>query len=155
RARSLLVMLLLTPRAMVPVETLIDRLWDDQPPPKARESLSVYIARLRASLRQALADDVQLTGRNSGGYLLEVDPEAVAVPPFRGLGRQAAALTASGAHEHAAALLYEADALWRGQPLAGLTGEWVARMRAALEEERRGAIIERIACELELGQSAD
>src|SRR5215471_9723681 len=74
RARSILAMLLLAPRTIVPVETLIDRLWDTRPPPKARESLSVYIARLRASLRQALGEDVQLVGR-SRGYVLEIDPE--------------------------------------------------------------------------------
>ena len=155
RARSLLVMLLMTPRTMVSVETLIDRLWDERPPPKARESLSVYIARLRASLRQAVGDEVRLTGRTPGGYLLEVDPEAVDVHRFRRLRRQAAALTASGAHEHAAKLLQEADGLWRGQPLAGVRGDWVTRLREALEEERRAAIIERIACELELGRHAD
>ena len=37
RARSILAMLLLTPRAIVPVETLIDRLWDTRPPAKARD----------------------------------------------------------------------------------------------------------------------
>jgi DNA-binding SARP family transcriptional activator/tetratricopeptide (TPR) repeat protein len=155
RVRSLLAMLLLTPRSMVPVETLIDRLWDTRPPPKARESLSVYIARLRASLRQAVGDNVRLAGRRQGGYLLEVDPETVDVHRFRRLGRQAAALTASGDYDHASALLREADGLWRGQPLAGIGGDWVVRMRDALEEERRAAIIERIGIELELGRHAD
>jgi DNA-binding SARP family transcriptional activator/tetratricopeptide (TPR) repeat protein len=155
RARSLLVMLLLTPGAMVPVETLIDRLWDARPPPKARESLTVYIARLRAALRQAVGDDARLVGRTQGGYLLEVDPETVDVHRFRRLRRQAAALAASGDHEHAAGLLHEADGLWRGQPLAGIRGDWVARMRAALEEERRAALTERISCRLELGRHAD
>src|SRR5581483_7674888 len=74
RVRSVLAMLLLAPRAMVPVETIIDRLWDTRPLPKARESLSVYIARLRASLRQAVGDSVQVVGRARGGYLLDVDP---------------------------------------------------------------------------------
>src|SRR6202011_2370350 len=77
RARGVLAILLLTPRTIVPTEALIDRLWDTRPPPKARESLSVYIARLRASLRQAVGDTVQLVGRARGGYMLEVDPEAV------------------------------------------------------------------------------
>jgi DNA-binding SARP family transcriptional activator/tetratricopeptide (TPR) repeat protein len=155
RARSLLAMLLLTPRAMVPVETLIDRLWDARPPPKARESLSVYVARLRLSLRQAVGDEVRIAGRTQGGYLLEVDPEMVDVHRFRRLGRQAAALAASGDYDHASALLREADGLWRGQPLAGIRGDWVERMRDALEEERRAAIIERIGFELELGRHAD
>jgi len=155
RVRALLAMLVLTPRTMVPAETLIDRLWDTQPPPKARENLSVYVARLRSSLRQAVGDSVRLTGRAQGGYLLDVDPESVDVHRFRRLGRQAAALTASGDYDHASALLREADGLWRGQPLAGLRGDWFIRMRDALDEERRASIIERIGIELELGRHAD
>src|ERR1700734_3565651 len=100
RERSVLAILLLSPRTIVPVGALIDRLWDTDPPAKARESLSVYVARLRSSLR-------------------------------------------------------EADALWRGQALAGIRGDWVARMRDSLEEERRAVILQRIECELELGRHAD
>jgi DNA-binding SARP family transcriptional activator/tetratricopeptide (TPR) repeat protein len=154
RARSILAMLLLTPRALVPAETLIDRLWDTRPPPKARDSLSVYIARLRASLRQAVGDSVQLVGR-AQGYMLEIDPETVDVQQFRRLRRQADALAASGDHEQAAGLLREADTLWRGQALAGIGGDWAARMRDALEEERRAAILDRVGYELELGDHAD
>lgn len=154
RARCVLAILLLTPRTIVPAETLIDRLWDTRPPPKARESLSVYIARLRASLRQALGDSVRLAGRASG-YVLDVDPEAVDLHQFRRLRRQADALTASGDYDRAASLLREADGLWRGQALAGIRGDWVARMRDSLEEERRAAILERVECELELGRHAD
>jgi DNA-binding SARP family transcriptional activator/tetratricopeptide (TPR) repeat protein len=154
RARLILAVLLLTPRTIVPVDTLIDRLWDTRPPPKARESLSVYIARLRASLRQAVGDGVHLAGR-AGGYVLDVDPEAVDVHRFRRLRRQADALISSGDHDHAALLLRESDQLWRGQALAGIRGDWIARMRDGLEEERRAAIVERVGCELQLGRHAD
>jgi DNA-binding SARP family transcriptional activator/tetratricopeptide (TPR) repeat protein len=154
RARCILAMLLLAPRTIVPADTLIDRLWDTQPPPKARESLSVYIARLRGSLRQAVGDGVQLVGR-ARGYMLDVDSEAVDVHQFRRLRRQANALAASGDHEQAVVLLRQADGLWRGQALAGIGGDWVARMRDGLEEERRAAILERVGCELELGRHAD
>jgi DNA-binding SARP family transcriptional activator/tetratricopeptide (TPR) repeat protein len=154
RGRSVLAMLLMTPRTIVPAETLIDRLWETRPPPKARESLSVYIARLRASLRQAVGDSVKLVGR-AGGYVLEVDPEAIDVHRFRRLRRQASSLVASGDHDHAALLLRQADGLWRGQALAGVRGDWIARMRDGLEEERRAAILERVACELRLGRHAD
>ncbi|HCU92701.1 MAG TPA: hypothetical protein DHU96_08135 [Actinobacteria bacterium] len=154
RARCVLATLLLTPRTIVPADALIDRLWDMRPPPKARESLSVYIARLRGSLRQALGDSVRLAGRASG-YMLDVDPETVDLHQFRRLRRQADALTASGDYDHAALLLREADRLWHGQALAGIRGDWVARMRDSLEEERRAAIGMRIECELELGRHAD
>ncbi len=154
RARSVLAILLLTPRTIVPAETLIDRLWDTRPPPKARESLSVYVARLRASLRQAIGDSVRLAGR-ARGYLLDVDPEVIDVHQFRRLRRQADALTESGDFDHAASLLREADRLWHGQALAGIRGDWVGRIRDSLEEERRAAISKRIECELELGRHAD
>jgi DNA-binding SARP family transcriptional activator len=154
RARSILAMLLLAPRTIVPVESLIDRLWDTRPPPKARESLSAYIARLRSCLRQGVGDSVQLVGR-ARGYVLDVDPEVIDLHQFRRLRRQADALAASGDYDHAAVLLREADGLWRGQALAGIGGDWVARMRDGLEEERRAAIAERVECELELGRHAD
>ena len=154
RVRCVLAILLLTPRTIVPTDVLIDRLWDTQPPPKARESLSVYIARLRASLRQAVGESVRLAGRASG-YVLDVDPETVDLHQFRRLRRQADALTANGDADHAALLLREADGLWRGQALAGIRGDWMARMRDSLEEERRAAILKRVECELELGRHAD
>jgi DNA-binding SARP family transcriptional activator/tetratricopeptide (TPR) repeat protein len=154
RTRCVLAILLLTLGTVVPTEVLIDRLWESRPPPKARESLSAYIARLRGSLRQALGDSVRLDGR-LGGYVLDVDPETVDVHRFRRLRRQADALTASGDYDHAGLLLREADGLWRGQALAGVGGDWVARMRDSLEEERRAAIVKRVECDLELGRHAD
>src|SRR5215467_345063 len=154
RARCILAILLLTPRTIVPVEALIDRLWDTRPPPKARESLSAYIARVRASLRQAVGDGVRLAGRDRG-YLLDVDPDAVDLHQFRSLRRRADALATAGDYDQAAALLHEADGLWRGPALAGIPGDWVTRMRDSLEEERRAAILERVECELELGRHAD
>jgi tetratricopeptide (TPR) repeat protein/DNA-binding SARP family transcriptional activator len=154
RERSVLAILLLTPRTIVPSDTLIDRLWGCEPPPKARESLTVYVARLRASLRQAVDDGLRLAGR-ANGYVLDVDPESIDLHQFRRLRRQANAMTASGAYDHAALLLREADGLWRGQALAGIRGDWAGRMRDSLEEERRAAILERVECELELGRHAD
>ena len=154
RVRSVLAILTLTPRTLVPTDVLIDRLWDTQPPSKARESLSVYVTRLRGSLRQAIGASVRLTGRDSG-YELDVDPDTIDLHQFRRLRRQADALTANGDADHAALLLREADGLWRGQAFAGIRGDWMARMRDSLEEERRAAILKRIECELELGRHAD
>jgi DNA-binding SARP family transcriptional activator/tetratricopeptide (TPR) repeat protein len=150
RERATAAILLLTPRTIVPSGTLIDHLWDTRPPPKARESLSVYIARLRASLRRAVGDGARLAGR-ADGYVLDVDPETVDLHRFRRLRREADALTASGDHDRAARLLREADGLWRGQALAGIRGDWVARMRDSLEEERRSAVLQRVELDLELG----
>ena len=154
RERGVLAILLLTPGTIVPAETMIERLWDAQPPAKARESLSVYVTRLRASLRQALGDSVRLAWRLNG-YTLDVDPEAVDLHQFRRLRREADALVTGGDHDGAAQLLREADGLWHGPALAGIRGDWMARMRHSLEEERRAAILQRVECDLELGRHAD
>jgi tetratricopeptide (TPR) repeat protein len=154
RARCVLAVLLLSPGTTVSAEALIDRLWDTEPPPKARESLYVYVARLRASLRHAVGDDVQLVAR-ARGYVLEVDPQEVDLHQFRRLRKEAIALAESGDYDHALALLRGADALWRGQALAGIRGDWIGRIRHSLEEERRAATLERVGCELELGRHAD
>ncbi|HEY2128218.1 MAG TPA: BTAD domain-containing putative transcriptional regulator [Streptosporangiaceae bacterium] len=154
RARCVLAILMLTPRTIVPTDVLIDRIWDTDPPPKARESLAVYVTRLRASLRQAVGDSVRLVGR-ARGYELDVDPDDVDLHQFRRLRRQADALAGNGDADQAALLLREADRLWRGQPFAGIRGDWMARMRASLEEERRAAVLKRVECELDLGQHAD
>jgi DNA-binding SARP family transcriptional activator len=154
RTRCVLAVLVLTPGIVVSAEALIDRLWDDRPPAKARESLFVYVSRLRASLRQALGDSVQLPGR-AGGYALSADPETIDLHRFRRLRRQADALTSSADFEDAAQLLREAAALWRGHALAGLSGDWIGRMRDSLEEEHRAAVLARIEVELQLGHDAD
>lgn len=153
KVRSGLAILLLSPRTVVPAQTLIDRLWDASPPAKARGTLTVYMARLRANLRDAVADQVLLCAR-AGGYVLEVDSDSVDLHRFRQLRRQAAALISNGDPGAAAALLRQADGLWRGQALAGMRGVWVTRMRDSLEEERRAGVRERIGCDLELGRHA-
>ncbi len=154
RERNILAILLLTPRTIVSADALIERLWDARPPAKARESLSAYVARLRRSLRQAACDGVRLTGRASG-YMLDIDPETVDLHRFRRLRHHADAQNASGDTDHAARLLREADGLWRGQALAGIRGDWVARMRYSIEDERRAAIAQRVRYELDLGRHAD
>ncbi|HET9894105.1 MAG TPA: tetratricopeptide repeat protein [Streptosporangiaceae bacterium] len=154
KGRCVLAILLLNLGTIVPVDVLIDRVWDADPPPKARESLSSYVTRLRRVLREAGGNSEQLAGR-ARGYVLDADPETVDLCRFRQLRRQAIALADSSDPEHAVLLLREADALWRGQALAGLSGESISRLQHSLEEERRAATLERIELELALGRDAE
>lgn len=50
KERCVLAVLLLSPRQPVSAETLIRRVWDDDPPAKARQGLHVYMTRLRRRL---------------------------------------------------------------------------------------------------------
>jgi tetratricopeptide (TPR) repeat protein len=85
---------------------------------------------------------------------LPADPQVVDLHRFRSLERQAGSVAESGDLGHAVALLRQADELWRGSLLMGLSGEWVSAQRHALDEERREAVKLRIGLELDLGRQA-
>src|SRR5579875_1570232 len=68
RQRALLVLLLLASGSALSRERLIDRLWDERPPPSANETLDAYVYRLRR-----LLGTERLT-RGPSGYALRVEP---------------------------------------------------------------------------------
>lgn len=146
-----LVSLLITPDTAVPVDSLVDHLWDSDPPQMARETVRTYIFRINKLLGQHSALRIHSHAR---GYRLDVDRQTVDLHRFRSLKRQAVAVSESGDDRHAVALLKEADALWRGPALMGLTVGWAAGKREDLEEERYEAALLRIRLELALGHQA-
>jgi DNA-binding SARP family transcriptional activator len=141
RQRTVLAVLLVEAGRSVPVPAVIDRVWGDRPPRQVRATLHSYVTRLRRILAPADAgpDRVRLP-HHSGGYRLEIDPEQVDLHRFQRLVRQARAVADDPAAR--AALLDEALRLWHGTPLAGLSGDWVARTRAALEQQRITALVD-------------
>jgi DNA-binding SARP family transcriptional activator/tetratricopeptide (TPR) repeat protein len=149
-----LVSLLMSPNTPTTTSTLIDRVWGEFPTGHASSTIRSYISRLNRLLHRALGGEADIEGR-AHGYLLHADPQSVDLYRFRSLTRQADAVAKSGDREHAALLLREADALWRGPALGDLAGDWIARMRHGLEEERHAARLKRIALELHLGRHAE
>jgi DNA-binding SARP family transcriptional activator/tetratricopeptide (TPR) repeat protein len=146
-----LVSLLQAPNVPVSAEVLIDRLWSEDPPPKANATIRSYIWRIDRALSQAHGDATQVI-RRAHGYAIEIDPHAVDLHRFRSLKRQADALAESGEVWRAVELLRQAEAVWRGPALAGLPGAWIGRFRENLEEERRAATFRRIDLELSMGR---
>jgi DNA-binding SARP family transcriptional activator len=138
----------------VSTDDLIDLVWGGNPPDQALTSLYAYISRLRKELKRAAGDDRAWLRRRSGYYTLDADLQAVDLYRFRELHGQARAAAGRGDDERAAALLHEAESLWRGTPLTGLTGMWAERVRTRLAEERLDAISDRITAELRLGRHA-
>lgn len=110
-------------------EVLIDRVWDEAPS-GARRALHVHISRLRRLLGQAGAGGETPTRlvRRSGGYVLDIDTDIVDLHSFQGLVERARVQTSPDIR---IALLRDARALWRGEPMTGLTGEWVTQCRWA------------------------
>ncbi|MEV0153884.1 BTAD domain-containing putative transcriptional regulator [Micromonospora sp. NPDC050686] len=116
----------------VPIEVLVDRVWEDEPPTDARGVLYTYLTRIRRLLADAqpgAAAPITVT-RGQGGYLLDADPDRVDLHRLRRLAERARSLP--GDHAERPALLREAIDLWRGDPLDGLPGGWAARVREGL-----------------------
>jgi DNA-binding SARP family transcriptional activator/tetratricopeptide (TPR) repeat protein len=134
RQRTVLAALAVDAGRPVPVETLIGRVWDDDPPDQVRTVLYSYVTRLRRVLRPA--GERAALNRNGGGYVLDVDPEAVDLLRFSRMVR-----AATRAAEFDLELAEEAFELWQGPALADLSGEWVGRIRNLLEQQRLDAML--------------
>ncbi|WP_322746684.1 AfsR/SARP family transcriptional regulator [Saccharothrix syringae] len=142
RQRCVWAALALDANRVVPVERLVERVWDE-PPLRARAVLTSYVSRLR----QALAGHDGAVGlvRRSGGYLLEADESVIDLHRFRALAARTGDVDA----------LTGALALWRGEPLAGLSGPWVEAERDRLRQERLAAEHDLVDARLAAGQGAE
>jgi len=151
--RAVLALLLVRANEVVPRERLISDLWDDSPPATARETLKVYIGRLRKVFAQN-GGSARLTTRGPG-YVLEVDPEQIDLVRFQRLLASGTKALGAGDAEGAAAVLRHALELWRGPPLADLeTTLFVRAEQARLDELRLAALEERIVADLALGRAS-
>ena len=140
KRRTVLAALLVDAGRWVPAETLIDRVWGEDPPAQVRGTLYAHIARIRRVLAET---GPRLSGDDTGrpevpspapelvrgpaGYRLDVLPDLVDMHRFRSL--VARARRAEGADAARLLALREAMGLWQGTPLAGLPGAWAARTR--------------------------
>src|SRR3954447_13494563 len=73
RPRALFAVLALLGGRVVAVDRLIDELWGEAPPARARDSLQMHVSRLRTGLGEAGADGGRLVS-HAGGYRLDVRP---------------------------------------------------------------------------------
>ena len=148
KQRALLAVLALHAGRAVPADRLVDALWGEDPPPAVRNGLQGLVSKLRRALGSA--------GRvvtRGGGYALEVPVDATDVHRYELLVEQGRAAAAGGDLATAIALLAEADATWRGDPLAEFAyEEFASAPIARLSELRLAAIEERLDAELQLGR---
>jgi predicted ATPase/DNA-binding SARP family transcriptional activator len=144
RQRALLAVLLRDAGRPVSRDRLIDELWGEQPPASAVSALHVHLSKLRALLGGLLLLE-------PAGYTLSADGLELDVWRFDALVDQARAEP-----EAAIALLAEALALFRGEPLCDVAAEGsVAQWRRALEEKRLHVTGLRIDAELAAGAGAE
>ncbi|WP_405015698.1 tetratricopeptide repeat protein [Kitasatospora sp. NBC_00070] len=144
RQERLLAVLVLDADRVVPFDTLVDALWDDDPPDTARRQVHNAIA----ALRRCLGPLRRLIRTESRGYRAELSSvpdghERVDAHRFRALVRSAETARATGRRAEAVATLTEALALWEGPALAGLDGRAV-RIAADKLDEKRLTAMERL-----------
>jgi DNA-binding SARP family transcriptional activator len=146
KQRALLAMLLLEAGRAVSTDRLLEALWEDDPPATATASLQNFVAQLRKTLGPDVIETRQ------PGYLVRLEPEQLDVARVRSL------VDAARASEpvRRAALLDDALALWRGEPLAEFRYESFAREEIArLEEFHLTLVEERAEAKLAIGEHAE
>jgi DNA-binding SARP family transcriptional activator len=151
RQRALLVALVLRPGRSVTATALIDAVWGDRPPATARNTLQVYLMRLRQTLAPA---DIVTT--DASGYRMDVPVEATDAGRFAALLTDARTAASAGDLATEFAVLTEALALWRGPALADIDAEALHRdYGAALEEQRLSTVERRFDVGLALGRHTE
>ena len=136
---------------LVTAESLIDRIWDHAPG-GARRTLHVLVSNLRRVLAQASGrePDPVTVVRGSGGYVLRLNPARVDMLRLRRLADDARRVDNTGRVQ----LLRAAVAVWRGDPLSGLPGNWATRTRAAWWQEYLEVAVAWARAELHTGDAA-
>ena len=152
RQRSILGALLVDPERPVPLESLVDRVWGDDPPAGVRNVVHTYITRLRRALAQATAGQSDLIGlvRSPVGYLVSTDPGAVDLVRFRRLLRSAQ--REGVGDQERSTLLQQARQLWRGDALGGMHSDWASRVRETLRQLHHEALSQWADAEIRLGR---
>ncbi|MFF8453683.1 BTAD domain-containing putative transcriptional regulator [Streptomyces albidoflavus] len=137
----------------VALSELLERLWDGEPPARARENTHTYVSRLRRQLRAGGTgpEAPAIVGR-AHTYTLRTARDRVDRGRFQQLVDAAAKSTDDA---HAVDLLGQAEELWAGEGLAGLPGAWATTARRTLAETRLSASTSRIAAGLRLGRFAE
>ncbi len=150
RQRIVLAVLVLELGRVVPLERLIDAVWDDRPPATARTQIQIAISDLRRRL--AGRSKVEVIVTRSGGYALQAPDEAVDAARFRLLVAEGRDAARRRELPRAVATLRSALELWRGDAASGIDSRLVQAAAVRLNEERLAVAEECIGLELQLGR---
>ncbi|MFE3456055.1 BTAD domain-containing putative transcriptional regulator [Nocardiopsis aegyptia] len=153
RHRAVLARLLLARRRVVPVDRLVEDLWED-PPPGAVGAVRTFVAALRRALepgREPRAP-ARLLVTEGPGYALRTGPDTVDAWCFEREVSGAGALPAPARLDQ----LRRALDRWRGPAYADFADEpWTRAERSRLAELRLHAVEEYGRARLDLGRAAE
>ncbi|MET7315535.1 BTAD domain-containing putative transcriptional regulator [Streptomyces thermoviolaceus] len=150
RQQKLLALLLLHANRVVPVDVLVDELWED-PPTSARPQVHNAIRDLRRILS---ADEETSLVTMDVGYRLVVPDDAVDAHRFTARVRAARTAEYEGRCADAIRALQSAVDLWRGEAFAGIQCPSVASAAVKLNEQRLTALEDLMALRLRIGETS-
>ncbi|MEV2255275.1 AfsR/SARP family transcriptional regulator [Streptomyces sp. NPDC050147] len=161
KPRQILSLLALYPGRVLPVPTLMDEIWETEPPRSALTTLQTYILQLRRRLGTAMgpgapggAKDVLAT--RHGGYLLQVPQDCVDVHQYDYLVAEGQTAFEAGANDVSAARFRQALDLWNGPALVDVQVGPILEIEVMrLEESRLVTVERRIDADLRLGRHAE
>lgn len=153
RPRSVLHLLIVNRRVVVPTEVLADRLWPDEPP----QDVPNAVHQLLSYLRRALGTEGRgVLSTTPSGYVLNVPDDAVDAWQFDRYVTHALDLSSqpdAAALARACVAADNAIKLWRGDPFAESAHlEWSAGARARLQDGYVQAQLSRLDAMLRLGR---
>jgi DNA-binding SARP family transcriptional activator len=125
KPRAVLAVLLLHANESVHVERLALALWGEDVPASAVKTVQAYVSRLRKAL-----GDAEILATTPAGYCLRVRADELDAERFVRLVEDGRRALDAGRAEHAAGVLCEALALWRGPPLGELAFEPFAQIES-------------------------
>ena len=134
RERALLAVLALRANESRPLDSLVNDLWGDDPPPTASKMIQIVVSHLRQKLAPIGSTEAMLV-TSGGGYQLRIEPDCVDALRFERIIRGADADRAAGldvGDTYGAAL-----SLWRGDALADIRDAPFAGAASARLEEQR------------------
>lgn len=144
RQLAVLALLLVEANRVVPVDRLVEELWDDRPPATSRGQIHICVS----SLRRQLSGGREVIDTRAPGYRLRVADGELDLHVFEAHVAAAHAAVEEGDPRRAVAESRSALSVWRGPALSGVGGR-LARTAAAALDERRLAVHEQC-LELEL-----
>jgi DNA-binding SARP family transcriptional activator/tetratricopeptide (TPR) repeat protein len=147
----LLGILLANAHRLVPVDHLIDAIWDDLPPDTARRQLQNCVSALRRVFADAGVHEPVIVA-DGQSYCMRPAAGTLDAEIFAAEVTAATRHAQNGDTERAAAGLLAALNRWRGPALLGLSGRIVEAAAARLNEQRLAAVEQRFELELGLGR---
>lgn len=155
KPRALLAIFLSRPGHAVATDTLIDELWEGEPPVSAATALRVHLTAIRNALepdRPARSPSVRLPAAPPG-YRLSIEPDELDAQRFERLVVMARRAADDGTLTDAVTTFEEALAIWRGAAFADTRDLSCLRTEIArLDELRLGALEQAGELRLALGE---